>query len=119
MQAAGKVKPDLYVSGINGDAEALKKVAEGGPYRASVAFPFSLIGYAMARYTADWLDGKSIPQVLNTKPIVLTSKAEIDTFQHDTAVENLGQSYERMSDYFELLGNVSYATRGKYLEIAL
>lgn len=119
IQAAGKVKPNLYVAGINGDAEALRKVEEGGPYRASIAFPFALIGYASARYTADWLDGKSIPLVLNTNPIVLTSKAEIDRFTHDTAVPNLSATYERMPDYFDMRGNISYATRGKYLEIGL
>lgn len=119
LQTAGKVKPNLYVSGINGDAEALKKIVEGGPYRASVAFPFALIGYAMARYAADWLDGKSIPIVLNTKPILLTNKSEIDKFNHDMAVENLGESFDRIGEFFDLLGNISYETRNKYLKIGL
>ncbi|AWK72720.1 hypothetical protein CBI38_15260 [Rhodococcus oxybenzonivorans] len=112
LDQSGKLADDMYFSGVDGDKEALALVKNDGPYRASIAFPWHLMGYGLGQFAADWIEGKQIPRVIVAKPIVLDSPGSVDTYIADNAspaaVFADRTRYER---YLPLLGNVSYATR--------
>jgi ribose transport system substrate-binding protein len=112
MDAAGKLRPEMYFAGIDGDAKALALIREGGPYRSTLAFAWQLMGYGIGWFAADWIDGKQIPRILVAESIQLDSAATIDVYLADNnnpaAVFADRAMYER---YCPLLGNVSYETR--------
>lgn len=116
VEAAGKAGEKIYMSGIDGDAEALKKVREGGPYKASFAFAYPMMGYAWGQYAADWLDGKEIPQVMQFNAIELNSAESIDAFEQDMA--NVRESWTAADKYFTNLGSISYETRQNYVRVS-
>lgn len=112
LEQAGKLTDDMYLSGVDGDSNALALVKQGGPYRASLAFAWQLMGYGMGQFASDWVDGKEIPRVMVAESILLDSRARVDTYLAANAdpapVFADRKQYER---YLPLLGNVSYATR--------
>lgn len=115
LRSARKDTSHMYISGINGDADALAEIEKGGPYKASFAFAYNLMGYAWGQYAADWIEGKSIPQVMVFKPIQLNSKAAIDTFNAAMSLSSIKKSFERTSSYMTLLGEISYGTKSRYI----
>ena len=116
LEAAGKAKDKIYISGIDGDKEALKKIKEGGAYKASFAFAYPMMGYAWGQYAADWLEGKDIPVLMQFNAIELNSAETIDEF--DKAMANVKETWKSADKYFTNLGNISYATRQNYLRVA-
>ncbi|MFN8486136.1 MAG: sugar ABC transporter substrate-binding protein [Caldilineaceae bacterium] len=116
LEAAGKAKDKIYISGIDGDKEALKKVKEGGAYKASFAFAYPMMGYAWGQYAADWLEGKDIPLLMQFNAIELNSAQTIDEFEK--AMGNVKETWKAADKYFTNLGNISYATRQNYLRVA-
>lgn len=116
LEAAGKASDKIYISGIDGDKEALKKIKEGGPYKASFAFAYNMMGYAWGHYAADWLDGKDIPMVMQFNAIELNSAETIDEF--DKAMANVRETWKSAGKYFTNLGNISYATRQNYIRVS-
>ena len=116
VEAAGKASDKLYMSGIDGDAEALKKIREGGPYKASFAFAYPMMGYAWGQYAADWLDGKEIPILMQFNAIELNSAETIDEFEQ--AMADVKETWKSADKYFTNLGSISYATRENYLRVA-
>jgi ribose transport system substrate-binding protein len=114
LQAAGKADPKMYLSGIDGDSQALAAIAKGGgPYKASFAFAYNLMGYAWGQFAADWLEGKSIPKVMSFTPIELNSKAAITKFQAD--MKNVRKSWNQKNRYMSFFGNIDYSTRKQYI----
>ncbi|MBA3282858.1 MAG: hypothetical protein H0U29_11565, partial [Acidimicrobiia bacterium] len=87
-------------------------VREGGPYRASIAFAWRLLGYGLGQFGSDWIEGRPIPRVMVAAPLVLDSPRLVDTYLDDNAepaaVFSDRARYER---YLPLLGNVNYANR--------
>lgn len=116
VEAAGKADEKIYMSGIDGDAEALNKIREGGPYKASFAFAYPMMGYAWGQYAADWLEGKQIPQVMQFNAIELNSAATIDEFEQ--AMANVRETWQAADKYFTNLGSISYETRDQYLRVS-
>jgi ribose transport system substrate-binding protein len=117
LQAAGKADPSMYISGIDGDTQALSTIAKGGtPYKASFAFAYPLMGYAWGQYAADWIAGKSVPKVMTFNPIELTSAATIKAFQHDMA--NVRTTWNKRNKYFVNYGNINYDTRKQFVNYA-
>lgn len=113
VKAAGKQDQVKYMSGINGSAQALSLVKAGNtPFKASFGFQYGVLGYEWGKMAGDYLDGKSIPQVLLIKAIALTSASDIDAFNAATK----DPASADVSKYMQLLGNVSYATRGSYVD---
>lgn len=112
LEQTGKLTGDMYLSGVDGDSNALALVKEGGPYRASLAFAWRLMGYGLGSFASDWVRGKEIPRVMVAESILLDSPARVDTYLSDNA-EPAGvfADRERYERYLPLLGNVSYATR--------
>jgi ribose transport system substrate-binding protein len=117
LQAAGKADPEMYLSGIDGDTQALAAISKGGgPYKASFAFAYNLMGYAWGQFAADWLDGKSIPKVMSFTPIELNSAGAIKKFQADMA--NVRKTWNRKNRYMTFFGNIDYSTRKQYITYA-
>lgn len=115
LRSARKDTSRMYLSGINGDDGALAEVAKGGPYKASFAFAYNLMGYAWGQYAADWVEGRTVPQVMVFRPIQLDSKSAIDTFRSAMSLSSIKQSFKSTSTYMQLLGNISYGTKGRYI----
>jgi len=112
LEQAGALSDDMYLSGVDGDFNALALVKEGGPYRASHAFAWRLMGYGMGQLAADWIEGREIPRIMVAKSILLDSAERVDAYLAANAdpgpVYADRRSYE---EYLPLLGNVSYAAR--------
>ena len=96
LEAAGKTPADkIYVSGFNGEPNALAKVKAGSLLREDIAFPNAVEAYAVGQFCCDWIEGKSIPSVINLKTQVVNAEtvdavmaAEADpasTFRGDIA----------------------------------
>ena len=88
VRDAGKVRPDQFFGGIDGETEAVAEIKKGGPYKISVSLASSVFGYAMGQHAADWLEGKSIPQAMDILPSALTI-ANIVRYESD--LENPGE----------------------------
>ncbi|MGI9147551.1 MAG: sugar ABC transporter substrate-binding protein [Chloroflexota bacterium] len=116
MEAAGKPADKIYISGIDGDAEARNKIRQGSGYKASFAFAFPMMGYAWSQYAADWVEGKEVPLVMLFNAIELNSAATIDEF--DNAMKNVKDTWTSADKYFTNLGSISYETRQNYLKVA-
>ena len=116
LEAAGKANDKIYISGIDGDKQALERIRQGGPYKASFAFAYPMMGYAWGQYAADWLEGKEIPMVQQFNPIELNSVESIDEFEE--AMKNVQETWKSADKYFTNLGNISYATRQNYLRVS-
>jgi ribose transport system substrate-binding protein len=116
VEAAGRAGENIYMSGIDGDTQALNKIREGGPYKASFAFAYPMMGYAWGQYAADWLEGKEIPLLQQFNAIELNSPETIDEFE--TAMANVRETWQQADKYFTNLGSISYETRENYLRVA-
>lgn len=118
LKSAGKLSPSVGLFGCDGDAQALEEVAAGGPYKLTVGFNFPLMAYCWGAWTADWLDGKSIPLILDLAPFPLDSKAAISAFEEGT--KNPAEAFRTntASNYkwFKGLGNTSFS-HNRYLTV--
>ncbi|MBA3404997.1 MAG: sugar ABC transporter substrate-binding protein [Gemmatimonadaceae bacterium] len=115
LDQAGKLSDEMYMSGVDGDSQALALVKQGGAYKASVAFAWQLMGYGLGQFGADWIEGKEIPRVMVAAPILLDSADLVDKYLADNASPgDVFANRERYEEYLPLLGNVSFATRENY-----
>lgn len=116
-RSAGKLQDDWYFGGVDGDVSALAEIRKGGPYRASLAFGYEIVGYAYGRLAADWLEGKSIPKFATVDPVRLTNAAEITAFRADMDdPASAMQDPKKVSSYMTFFGNIKYDERGEYLK---
>ncbi|MCW2980293.1 MAG: hypothetical protein JWO14_2020 [Solirubrobacterales bacterium] len=75
LEAAGKSPEDkIYVSGFNGEPSALNMVKAGGLLREDIAFPNAVEAYAVGQFCCDWIEGKSIPAVLDLKMQIVNAE---------------------------------------------
>ncbi|MFY1631773.1 sugar ABC transporter substrate-binding protein [Solwaraspora sp. WMMB335] len=116
LEAAGKARPDMYLSGIDGDEQALAAIREGGAYKASFAFAYPLMGYAWGQFAADWLEGKPVPQVMQFNAIELNSAETIDAYQADMAA--VAETWTAAEKYFTMLGSIRYQERDQFINYA-
>jgi ribose transport system substrate-binding protein len=116
LRAAGKARPDQFLGGIDGEPEAVAEIKKGNsPFKASVSLTSPVFGYAMGQHAADWLEGKSIPQAMDTLPIAL-SLDNIARYEADLA--DPGAVYAdpmRRMTYLRMYGNICYDTRDQYV----
>jgi ribose transport system substrate-binding protein len=42
---AGKIRPDQFFGGIDGESEAVAEIKKGGPYKISISLASSVFGY--------------------------------------------------------------------------
>lgn len=116
LRAAGKDRPDQFLGGIDGEAEAVAEIrTENSPYKASIALSSPVFGYAMGQFAADWLEGKSIPQAMDILPIALTrdnlARYEADLRNPDSVFADPA----RRDAYLTMYGNICYDSRDKYI----
>ena len=115
LKETGALTDDMFLSGVDGDQAALDLVKAGGAYKLSIAFAWSLMGYGLGQFGADWINGKQVPRMIVAKGVALDSAAAVDRFtaaSADPAAVFADRS--RYEQYLPLLGNVSYASRHTY-----
>ena len=112
LKQSGMLADDMFLSGVDGDLDALKLVAEDGPYKLSIAFAWKLMGYGLGQFGADWIEGKQVPRVVVAKGVALDSPAAVKAFETASA-DPASVFADRMAyeKYLPLYGNVSHATR--------
>lgn len=112
FRTAGKLSQLKYMSGVNGSKDALAVISAGNtPYKTDYSFGYGPLGYEWGQLAIDWSEGKSIPMVEDVNPIALSSSSDIAKFEKDTT----DPAHADLSKYLKLLGNISYATRGGYV----
>jgi ribose transport system substrate-binding protein len=113
IEAAGKVTPDMYIGGWDGEPEMLARIKDSKPPTVTdFAFPTEVNGYAYATFASLWRKGKSIPMGLSSPPYPLTNAAVINEFT--AMMKDPGTTY-RTKHVITLYGNISYATKDNYL----
>jgi ribose transport system substrate-binding protein len=113
LEASKKADPRMFLGGVSGTKAALAKIQAGGPFKASVGYNYAAIGYAATKFTRDWLEGRSVAQVIKVAPILIDTPESIAVWNKDLA--NPSTIDPR---YIELLGNISYEQRNRYLKAA-
>jgi ribose transport system substrate-binding protein len=115
LQDTGKLSDDMFLSGVDGDADALQLVKEGGAYKLSIAFAWTLMGFGLGQFGADWIEGKEVPQLVVAKGVQLDSAAAVDDFTEASAdPASVFADRGRYESYLPLYGNVSHASRRTY-----
>ena len=115
LKDSGKLADDMFLSGVDGDSEALELVKAGGAYKLSIAFAWTLMGYGLGQFGADWIEGKEVPQLIVAKGVQLDSAAAVTEFTSASAdPASVFADRARYENYLPLYGNVSYATRHTY-----
>jgi ribose transport system substrate-binding protein len=115
-RAAGKLMPNQFFGGIDGEVEAVKELkTNGSPYRASISLASPIFGYALGQHAADWLEGKSVPQAMDILPRALTREtiAQYDADVADPAA--VFADATRRDLYLRMYGNICYETRDQYI----
>jgi ABC-type sugar transport system substrate-binding protein len=107
LKAAGKKPGDkIYVSGFNGQRNALEAVKAGGLFRESIGFPNAVYTYAVGQFCCDWIEGKSIPSVMDLNILVGTPDTIDELLAADSDPKSAYQA--GVAKYVTLLGNTSY-----------
>lgn len=116
LRAAGKDRPQQFLGGIDGEPQAVAEIKKGdSPYKASIALASPVFGYAMGQYAADWLEGKSIPQAMDTLPIALTHD-NIASYEADLVDPAAAwRDPVRRASYLKMYGNICYDSRDQYV----
>ncbi|QIK66781.1 sugar ABC transporter substrate-binding protein [Nocardioides sp. HDW12B] len=111
----GKLTDDMFLSGVDGDREALALIKQGGAYKLSIAFAWKLMGFGLGQFGADWVEGREVPQLVVARGVQLDSADAVEQFeaagQDPSAVFGDRARYE---EYLPLYGTVSYESRQQY-----
>jgi ribose transport system substrate-binding protein len=115
LRAAGKVRPDQFLGGIDGEPEAVMEIRRGGPYKASISLNSPVFAYALGQHAADWLEGKSIPQAMDILPSALSARnlAQYEADLADPAA--VWRDATRRNAYLRMYGNICHDARDQYL----
>lgn len=115
LREAGKVRNDQFLGGIDGELEAVAEIKKGGPYKASVSLASSVFGYALGNYSADWLEGKSVPQAIDILPHALAAD-NIAQYEMDVSdPASVFSDSARRTKYLSMYGNICYDTRANFV----
>lgn len=122
LKSQGKdpAKDKILVTGLNGGVAGKAAVSSGKSFlRQDLAFADPVIAYSYGEFIADWLEGKSIPQVITVNGNVLTNKAQVDAFNKSLAdpAETVKKVKTGESKTVGFLGNINYDQRANYLRI--
>ncbi len=80
IEAAGR-EDEIFVVGVDGQREALRRIAQGGAFRATVAQDFLQISMASALAVVDYLRGKPVPRVLYCPTYLATKENVYDVYK--------------------------------------
>ena len=116
FKAAGRgADPKLALFGVNGDPQAVAEVKSGGPYKATYAFNFAILGVLLSDMSTRWLNGLNVPQLVVVPAFKIDSAAAIA--EYNKSISDPASAYETaVGKYFHLYGSTSYATRGSYYD---
>jgi ribose transport system substrate-binding protein len=115
LKESGKLTDDMFLSGVDGDRDALDLIKAGGAYKLSIAFAWSLIGYGLGEFGADWIEGKEVPRIIVAKGVKLDSAAAVSRFADASAdPAAVFADLQRYEEYLPLYGSVSHASRHDY-----
>ena len=115
LKEAKALTDDMFLSGVDGDKDALALVKEGGAYKLSIAFAWELMGYGLGQFGADWIEGKKVPRVVVAKGVQLDSPQAVTAFQTASAdPAAVFADPSRYNEYLPLYGSVSYASRDTF-----
>lgn len=115
LKAARRLRDDMFLSGVDGDSDALKLVKEQGAYKLSIAFAWSLMGYGLGHYGADWIEGKQVPRLVVANGVKLDSPASVAAFEAANAdPASVFADRQKYETYLPLYGNVSHSNRKTY-----
>jgi ribose transport system substrate-binding protein len=116
LREAGKDRSDQFLGGIDGESAAVAELKKAGsPYKASISLASPIFGYAMGIFASDWLDGRSVPQAMDTLPKALTI-ANISQYERDVADPSAVYADPRRRNfYLRMYGNICFDTRERYL----
>jgi ribose transport system substrate-binding protein len=119
LEETGKVRSDQFLGGIDGEPDAVTALqSPDSPYKATVSLASPIFGYALGRYAADWLSGKSVPQAMDVLPSLLTPD-NIIQYQADLAdPAQVWNDIARRDSYLRMYGSICYDTRADYLNFA-
>ena len=115
LKERGRLRDDMFLSGVDGDKDARALVKQGGAYKLSIAFAWSLMGYGLGQFGADWVEGREVPQLVVARGVQLDSASAVRRFE--AAGEDPSAVFgdrARYEEYLPLYGNVSYETRREY-----
>lgn len=115
LRESRKLRDDMFLSGVDGDREALALIEQGGAYKLSIAFAWTLMGYGLGHFGAEWAAGKQVPRMLFAKGVQLDSPTSVRAFVaagKDPAT--VFADRERYEQYLPMFGNVSHADRDAY-----
>lgn len=104
----------ILASGLNGTPGGQAAVSAGNSFiREVYGFSSTLVGYSAGAFCCDWLAGKQVPQVVQTRVGKMSNKAEVDAF--NAALKDPKEAYERTRQGKEpsvaFWGNISFATK--------
>lgn len=120
LQETGKLRDDMFLAGVDGDKEALDLVKAGGAYKLSIGFAWSLMGYGLGQFGADWIEGKEVPRLVVARGVKLDTATAVDDFvRANTEPASVFADRERYERYLPLYGNVSHRTRYDYWTTAV
>ena len=110
-------KDRIYASGLNGSVAGQDAVSKSTFVRDTWAFNDPLIAYGYGQFIADWLEGKSVPQVYQVTATRLASKGEVLAFRAATSDPSGSfENYKRGKNLAaKLWGNITYDTRDQYI----
>ncbi|MCU1396757.1 MAG: ribose transporter [Ilumatobacteraceae bacterium] len=115
LKDSGKLTDDMFLSGVDGDKAALELIKAGGAYKLSIAFAWSLMGYGLGQFGADWVDGKDVPQLVVARGVKLDSATAVQNFLSASAdPATIFADRSRYEEYLPLYGNVGYGSRHNY-----
>ena len=115
LKDSGKLTDDMFLSGVDGDNEALELIKAGGAYKLSIAFAWTLMGYGLGQFGADWVEGKDVPQLVVARGVKLDSATAVEQFDAASAdPAAVFADRSRYTNYLPLYGNVSYESRHDY-----
>jgi ribose transport system substrate-binding protein len=115
LRESGRLRDDMFLSGVDGDREALDLVKAGGAYKLSIAFAWKLMGYGLGQFGADWIEGKRVPRVMVARGVKLDSATAVGSFQAASADPAAAfADRTRWDAYLPLYGSVSHRDRSTY-----
>ena len=115
LKESGKLTDDMFLSGVDGDKEALELIRAGGAYKLSIAFAWTLMGFGLGQFGADWIDGRQVPQLVVARGVKLDSASAVDQFATASAdPASVFADRARYEQYLPLYGNVGYESRHDY-----
>jgi ribose transport system substrate-binding protein len=117
MRAAGKVRPDQFFGGIDGEPEALAELRKAdSPYKTSISLSSPVFGYALGQHAANWLEGKSVPQAMDILPRSLTPETLAQYEEDGRNPAAVFHDEARRRQYLAMYGNICFETRGTFID---